>query len=94
MCQPIGSLAACLPGDRNGVTVAHRAEGDDAPPERMREAGKVLVVVLLHHVDDEGGEDEHDEADVHGGDQLLEQSFSYLKKITIYTSAKISPNQM
>jgi hypothetical protein len=31
-------------------------------------------VVLLHHVDHEGGEDEHNEADVHGSDQLLQQS--------------------
>ena len=61
----------CLPRDGHSIAIAHGAEGDDAPPERMRKAGKVLVVVLLHHVDDKGGEDEDDEADVHSRDQLL-----------------------
>ena len=37
----------------------------------MSKAGKVFVVVLLDHVDHEGGEDEDEEADVEGGDELL-----------------------
>ena len=37
----------------------------------MGEAGEVLVVVLLDHVDHEGGEDEDEEADVERGDELL-----------------------
>ena len=37
----------------------------------MGEAGEVLVVVLLDHVDHEGGEDEDEEADIEGGDELL-----------------------
>ena len=43
----------------------------DCVPERVGEAGEVLVVVLLDHVDHEGGEDEDEEADVERGDELL-----------------------
>ena len=43
----------------------------DYVPERVGEAGEVLVVVLLDHVDHEGGEDEDEEADVERGDELL-----------------------
>ena len=60
-----------LPRDRHAVAVSHRAQCDHPPPERVSKAGKVFVVVLLHHVDHEGGEDEDEEADVERGDELL-----------------------
>ena len=44
-----------------------------SPPEGVREAVDVLVVLLLHDVDDERGEDEAQEPDVDGRDQFLER---------------------
>ena len=43
----------------------------------MSKAGKVFVVVLLDHVDHEGGEDEDEEANVEGGDELLPMSVDH-----------------
>ena len=60
-----------LPGDGDTVSVAHRAQCDHSPPQRVRKTSEVLVVILLHHVDHEGGEDEDEEADVERGDELL-----------------------
>ena len=42
-----------------------------SPPEGVGEAPEHLVLVLLDEVDEEGGEDEAEEADVDGRDQLL-----------------------
>lgn len=47
-------------------TLTHRP-----PPERVGVGGEVGVGVLLGQIDQEGGEDEHQEPDVPGGDQLL-----------------------
>ena len=66
-----GGHDLALPCDGDTVTVSNCAQRDHAPPEGVGKAGKVLVVVLLHHVDNEGGEDEDQEADVEGGDELL-----------------------
>ena len=60
-----------LPGDGDTVAVPHSAQRDHSPPERVRETGEVLIVILLDHVDHEGGEDEDEEADVERGDELL-----------------------
>lgn len=47
-------------------TLTHRP-----PPERVGIGGEVRVGILLSQVDEERGEDEHQEPDVPGGDQLL-----------------------
>ena len=60
-----------LPCDRDTVSIAHCAQGDHPPPQRVGKTGKVFIVILLDHVDHEGGEDEDEEADVEGGDELL-----------------------
>lgn len=49
-------------------TLTHRP-----PPERVSIGGEVRVGVLLGQVDEERGEDEHQEPDVPGGDQLLRE---------------------
>ena len=63
-----------LPCDRDTVSIAHCAQGDHPPPQGVGKAGKVFVVILFHHVHNKGREDEHKEADVEGGDQLLSVS--------------------
>lgn len=47
-------------------TLTHRP-----PPERVGIGGEVRVGILLSQVNEERGEDEHQEPDVPGGDQLL-----------------------
>lgn len=42
-----------------------------SPPKRVSVGGEVRVGILLGQVDQEGGEDEHQEPNVPGGDQLL-----------------------
>lgn len=44
-----------------------------SPPKRVSVGGEVRVGVLLGQIDQEGGEDEHQEPDVPGGDQLLRE---------------------
>lgn len=46
--------------------VTHRA-----PPQSVRVGGELCVQLFLHQVDQERGEDEHQEPDVPCGDQLL-----------------------
>lgn len=40
----------------------------------MGKTFKLGILFLFHHVDDEGGEYEHQEPDVQSGDQLLKQN--------------------
>lgn len=81
-----------LPRHRHAVPVTHRAQRDHSPPEGVGKTGKVLVVVLLHHVDDEGGEDEHKEPDVQGCDQLLSMSIDNSAKELPGASTSIHTN--
>lgn len=53
----------------NRSTQTHRA-----PPECISVRRKLLIHVLLYKVDKEGGEDEHQKADVPGSHKLLENS--------------------
>lgn len=57
------------PREKGGPTqtLTHRP-----PPERVSVGGEVGVGVFLGQIDQEGGEDEHQEPDVPGGDQLLQ----------------------
>ena len=54
-----------------------------SPPEGVREAVDVLVVLLLHDVDDERGEDEAQEPDVDGRDQFLERGKRLLNRLKV-----------
>lgn len=52
-----------------------------APPQRISVAGEARLALLVHgillgKVDEVGGEDQAQEADVQGGDQLLEHRSS------------------
>lgn len=49
--------------------LAHRA-----PPERISIGGKVLVEFFLHQINQERGEDQHQEPDVPGSHQLLQHT--------------------
>ena len=81
-----------LPSDRDGVAIAHGAQGylhhrskvqqgkqfgvtcsltHQSPPEGISKTPEHFVFVLLNEVDEEGGEDEAEEANVDGRDQLL-----------------------
>lgn len=63
----LGKFPGRVPGRRAALQrLTHRP-----PPERVGVGGEVRVGVLLGQVDQEGGEDEHQEPDVPGGDQLL-----------------------
>lgn len=54
---------------------AHRA-----PPQSVGVGGEVLVEFFLHQIDQEGGEDQHQEADVPGSHQLLEGGGQFQNK--------------
>lgn len=62
-----GSVATRVRGGPKGrEALAYRS-----PPKRVGIGGEVGVGVLLSQVDQEGGEDQHQEPDVPGGDELL-----------------------
>lgn len=57
--------------------LAHRA-----PPQSISIGGKVLVVFFLHQVNQERGEDQHQEPDVPGSHQLLQHTHTHTNTST------------
>lgn len=60
---------------RCSFVLAHRA-----PPQRISIGGKVLVEFFLHQINQERGEDQHQEPDVPGSHQLLQRTHTHQHK--------------
>lgn len=81
-----------LPCDRDTVSIAHSTQSDHPPPQGVGKACKVFVVVLFHHVNNKGRENEHKEADVEGGNKLLSMSVDDGSKELPCSASSVHPN--
>ncbi len=72
----ISPWACYRPALPNNIRTHH------SPPKRVGEALEIVVDVLLHQEDEEGGEDEAQEADVNRRYQLLRKRKQKVSKVS------------